>query len=172
MMLGNVVGDGTAVEVFHLGDQVFGISADHVAEVVPNAWLARPPALPALVAGILDLGGQPVVVLRGDRLLGFPDQTFGLDASIMVMKADARPTRIGLMTGRVSGVRPLSACRALDVAPETSFRGCLKAQLAFDDLAVSLLDWALLLNAEERDRLAEFGARDHDRQDGWKVQPA
>lgn len=171
MMLGDVMGDGAAVVVFHLADQVFGISADHVAEVVPNAWLARPPALPAMVAGILDLGGAPVVVLRGDRLLGMDDQAFGLDASIMVMKEGGRKERVGLMTGRVLGVRPLSACRALDVAPEASFRGSLKAQLAFDDLAVSLLDWTLLLDAEEQLRLTEFGARARQRQDGWKVQP-
>ncbi|GEM_PF-3594175 len=169
MMLGNVVGDGTAVVVFHLADQVFGIGADHVAEVVPNAWLARPPSLPSLVAGILDLGGIPVVVLRGDRLLGFAEQSFGLDASIMVMKDEGRPTRVGMMTGRVIGVRPLAACRALDVAPQSSFRGCLKAQLAFDDVAVSLLDWSLLLDVEERDRLAEFGALAEARQGGWKV---
>lgn len=168
-MLGNVVGDGTAVVVFHLADQVFGIGADHVAEVVPNAWLARPPALPSVVAGILDLGGIPVVVLRSDRLLGFPEQSYGLDASIMVMKDAGRSSRVGLLTGRVSGVRPLAACRALDMAPESSFRGCLKAQLAFDDMAVSLLDWSLLLDTEERDRLAEFGALAEARSEGWKV---
>jgi len=171
MMLGEVMGDGAAVVVFHLADQVFAVGADHVTEVVPNAWLARPPALPAVIAGILDLGGVPVAVLRGDRLLGFPDQGFGLDASIIVMKDAGRAGRVGLLTGRVTGVRPLSACRALDMAPETSFRGCLKAQLVFDDLAVSLLDWHLLLDAEERDRLAEFSLRAAERQDGWKVQP-
>ncbi|MCA1910214.1 MAG: chemotaxis protein CheW [Magnetospirillum sp.] len=171
MMLGDVRGDGAAVVVFHLADQVFGVSADHVAEVVPNAWLARPPALTAMMAGILDLRGAPLVVLRGDRLLGMAEQTFGLDASIMVMKDGARGGRVGLMTGRVLGVRPLSACRALDVAPEASFRGCLKAQLAFDDVAVSLLDWSLLLDAEEQLRLAEFGSRARDRQDDWKVLP-
>lgn len=165
-MVGAAEGDGLAVVTFHLGEQTFGFGAERVAEVVPNAWLSRPPALPAMVAGLLDLGGVTVTILRGDLVLGLPERHFGLDASILIMKGDGG--RIGLLTGRVDGVRDLQSCRYLPVDGAHNFQGCLLAQLVHDGLVVHLLDWNKMLGAEEQARLAEFQARVVDRLSLWQ----
>ena len=165
-MVGAAEGDGLAVVTFHLGEQTFGFGAEWVAEVVPNAWLSRPPALPAMVAGLLDLGGVAVTVLRGDLVLGLPEQRFGLDASILIMRGGGG--QVGLLTGRVDGVRDLQSCRYLPVDGAHNFQGCLLAQLGHDDLVVHLLDWSRMLGAEEQARLAEFQTRTANRLSLWR----
>lgn len=156
-----------AVVTFHLGGLVFGIDSALVAEVVPNAWMDRPPALPSMVAGLLDLGGRAVVVLRGDRLLGLPDQVFGLDASILIMKGE--DFGLGLLTGRVGGVRDLTAGTVLPVDTAHSFQGCLRGQLGLADATVvNLLDWSGVLLAGERARLDEFRQRAAERLELWQ----
>ncbi|MBR9970791.1 chemotaxis protein CheW [Magnetospirillum sulfuroxidans] len=165
-MVGAAEGDALAVVTFHLGEQTFGFGAEWVAEVVPNAWLSRPPALPAMVAGLLDLGGVAVTILRGDLLLGLPEQRFGLDASMLIMKGEGH--RVGLLTGRVNGVRDLQSCRYLPVDPAQNFQGCLRAQLLHDGLVVHLLDWNKMLGAEEQARLSEFQARGAERLTLWR----
>lgn len=151
-------GDGgeQAVVTFGLGGLDLGLDAVHVSEIVPNAWMELPPGLGPYVAGILDLGGSAVTVLAADRLLGVDPVSFGLDASILVMKG--APT-LGLLTGRVQGVVDAAAFRRLPVDPSLSFHACLTAQLGLGQRVVHLLDWDKLLLEEERARLAVFDAR-------------
>lgn len=167
-------GDGLAVVTFCLGGHSFGFGAEWVAEVVPNAWLARPPALPAMAAGLLDLGGTAITVLRGDLLLGLPEQHFGLEASILVMKGQGggEGAQIGLLTGRVDGVRDLQAFAYQPVDGDQNFQGCLRAQLVRDGFVVHLLDWPRMLGAEEQARLAEFQARTAQRLSLWEDAPS
>lgn len=170
MMDAAATGDGLAVVTFRLGGQAFGFGAEWVAEVVPNAWLARPPALPAMAAGLLDLGGTAITVLRGDLLLGLPEQSFGLDASILVMKGQRG--RVGLLTGRVDGVRDLQSFRYQPVDGDQNFQGCLRAQLVSDGFVVHLLDWPRMLGAEEQARLDEFQQRAAQRLSLWDDAPS
>lgn len=139
--------------VFKVGEEVFAIPVDAVAEVVPIAWLARPPQMPTIVHGILNLGGNAVPVLRSDRLLGLPAARFGLDASILVMKG-ALP--LGLLVGHVEGVRPAAAFQVMPLASAHSFQGCLAAELNGPGGAVHLVAWDKVLLEEERTRLEYF----------------
>ena len=164
-----VEAEGPAVVSFHLAGQAFAIDAEYVAEVVPNAWLARPPALPAMVAGLLDLGGEAVTVLRGDWVLGLDEQRFGLDASILILKGT--PPRVGLRTGRVDGVRAAQSCRPVTVDAARSFQGSLRGQLVHDGGIINLLDWPRLLGVEERARLDEFRSRAAARLAAWQEAP-
>ncbi len=153
------------VVVFRLCGQVFGLPVGDVREVVPVAWLDRPPQMPALVQGILNLAGRAVPVLRLDRLLGLDDGHYGLDSSILVMRDgggdDARS--LGLLVEHVDGVRPVESFAAMGLSEASSFNGCLAEQLAVGESIVLLLSWRRVLLVEERERLAEFQARAEDR---------
>ena len=55
-------GSVSGIAVFRLVGQGFGLPVEDVREVVPVAWLDRPPHLSSMVEGILNLGGQAVPV--------------------------------------------------------------------------------------------------------------
>lgn len=150
---------------FTLGGETFALGVDVVREVVPIAWLARPPNMPRAVEGVLDLGGQAVPVLRLDRLLGLAEGTHGLDASILIMRENLgrNGQPMGLLVDHVDGVRPVTAFTRMPLAPEQSFNGCVAALLGDGDGAWHLLSWDRILLAEERARLVEFQARAQER---------
>lgn len=152
--------------VFRVGSDSFAVPVDAVAEVVPIAWLARPPHMPSIVHGVLNLGGTAVPVLRSDRLLGLADLRFGLDATILVMKTSAphdKASPLGLLVGRVDGVRPAAAFQVMPLADQQSFQGCLAAELDGPGGIVHLIDWEKILLEEERLRVGEFQRRTQDR---------
>lgn len=162
----NIVQSSTAPDlhslvVFQVGGDNFAVPVDTVAEVVPIAWLARPPHMPSVVHGILNLGGTAVPVLRSDRLLGMGDARFGLDASILIMKGGPMP--LGLLVGHVEGVRPAAAFQVLPMADCQSFQGCLAAELDGPGGSVHLVAWEKVLLEEERRRLADFQRHTQDR---------
>lgn len=144
--------------VFRLCGQGFALAVESVAEVVPFAWLDRPPGLPAVMEGILNLGGRAVAVLRTDRILGLGDGRFGLDASILVLRGEGEGALLGLLVEHVDGVPSGEEARAMGLDPRRSFNGCVVDQLELGGRTLHLLDAARLLLEEETARLAEFRA--------------
>ncbi|CAA7612008.1 Chemotaxis signal transduction protein [Magnetospirillum sp. LM-5] len=146
--------DAHSVVVFNVSDQPFAASVEYVAEVVPIPWLAKPPGMPSIVQGILNLGGVAVTVLRADLLLGLEPFSVGLDSSILIMKERAVP--MGLLVQHVDGVYPLSACRVLPIDETRTFQGCVEAQLEIGEQAIPLLSWPKILLEEERQRVLDY----------------
>lgn len=155
--------DISGIVVFRLGGQGFGLPVEDVREVVPVAWLDRPPHLSAMVEGVLNLGGQAIPVLRLDRLLGLEDGRYGLDASILVMRALEREGTLGLLVEHVDGVRRLEDLSPLGLPPGQSFNDCLAEVLEGEGRTFGLLAWERILLEQERARLAEFQQRVQDR---------
>ena len=156
-MSGQISADLVGVITFRLCGRSFGLPVGAVREVVPIAWLDRPPQMPSMVRGILNLGGQAVPVLRLDKLLGLDDGTYGLDASILVMRDDHEAGRpLGLLVEHVDGVRAADQFTSMGLADSASFNACLSDQLERDGAVVQLLSWDNILLAEERRRLADF----------------
>lgn len=158
-MTGQESGDIVGVITFRLCGQSFGLPVGTVREVVPIAWLDRPPHMPSMVQGVLNLGGQAVPVLRLDKLLGLQDATYGLDASILIMRDDQTTGRpLGLLVEHVDGVRSPDDFTTLGFADRQSFNACLADQLERDGKVIQLLSWRNILLVEERRRLADFQA--------------
>lgn len=152
-------GNVSGVVVFRLVGRGFGLPVDDVREVVPVAWLDRPPHLSSMVEGILNLGGQAVPVLRLDRLLGLEEGRYGLDASVLIMRPGPEGGTFGLLVEHVDGVREMAAFAAMGLPPGQSFNDCLVEVLEQDGRAVNLLAWDRVLLEQERERLAEFQDR-------------
>lgn len=150
-------GDGDdlqSVVMFRLSGQPFAIPVSDVREVVPYAWLERPPRMPAFVQGVLNLAGTAVPVLRLDTLLGLPAATIGLDASILVMKGG--DAVLGLLVEHVDGVRAAADFQLAAIEPEQSFQGCVAGQLHGPAGSAHLVSWSQVLLEEERRRLDQF----------------
>ncbi|OAN53710.1 chemotaxis protein [Paramagnetospirillum marisnigri] len=162
-MSGQNVASLSGIITFRLCEQVFGVPVHSVREVVPLAWLDRPPQLPSLVHGVLNLGGRAVAVLRLDRLLGLGDGRYDLDASILIMRDDGAGRGLGLLVEHVDGVRSAELFSPMGDAGQDSFNGCVSEHLDLQGQAVRLLSWDRLLLEEERRRLTEFQAQAQDR---------
>lgn len=152
--------DLDSVVIFRLGADTFAIPAEVVREVVPIAWLSRPPRMPSLIHGILNLGGAAVPVLKLDAVLGVEGCRFGLDASILIMRGDSP---LGLLVEHVEGVRRIADFTLVPLADRHSHNGCLVGALAADGAAIHLVAWGRVLLEEERRRLAEFQAHTQQR---------
>lgn len=157
--------DASGIVIFRLVGLGFGLPVDDVREVVPLAWLDRPPHLSSMVEGILNLGGQAVPVLRLDRLLGMEDGRYGLDASILIMRPRPGSGALGLLVEHVDGVRESGDLTAMGLPPGQSFNDCLAEVLERDGRAVNLLAWDRILLKQEREALAQFQARTQQRLD-------
>lgn len=164
-MSGAGISDLCGLVTFRLSGMELALPVGVVREVAPVAWLDRSPHMPNIVEGVLNLAGEAVAVLRLDRLLALAPGTYGLDASILLMRGDERP--LGLLVEHVDGVRPLTDFSTMGSSPPSgqSFNGCLAAALECGGRIIHLLSWPNLLLAEERDRLADFQSRAQARLD-------
>ena len=68
---------GLRVCVFELAGQSFGLPLESVREIVPMAALSRPPSMPSILEGFLNLRGTALPVLRIAALLGLPQDRAG-----------------------------------------------------------------------------------------------
>jgi purine-binding chemotaxis protein CheW len=131
---------------------------EEVQEIVPMAELARPPGLPSLLEGFLNLRGSAVPILRLDRLFQLPLNNPGLYTPLVILRSIHHPT--GLMVDRVTGVfsAPEEAC--LPVRQKHCFNDCVEAEFVLepDGGPIHVLSPERLLLHEERCRLAELQA--------------
>src|ERR1700736_3896381 len=75
-----------ALLVFHLGGSGYALPLHEIQEIVPMAWLSRPPGSPSVVAGLLNLGGKAVPVIRLDRLFELPDLVPTLYTPLVILR--------------------------------------------------------------------------------------
>ena len=66
----NVAADAAGLVLFRVGSHQCALRLEAAQEVVPMALLSRPPGLPPLMEGLLNLRGTLVPVVRSDRLFG------------------------------------------------------------------------------------------------------
>src|SRR4051812_6590060 len=64
--------------VFHLAGQAYALELGAVQEIVLMAALSRPPGLPSMLEGFLNLAGTAIPVVRLDRLFRLPEQMPGM----------------------------------------------------------------------------------------------
>ncbi len=72
---------------FYLGDELFGVEAFHVQEILPYQKIAHVPLAPAYIKGLINLRGQIVTVLELRRRLelkALEDETSGANVIVTV----------------------------------------------------------------------------------------
>ena len=98
------------VLVFHIGPDRYGLALAGVKRVLPALALKHLPLAPPLVAGLMDLHGEPVPVIDLSRLAGItPDQVWFDTRIILVDYAlpDGASACIGLLAEHVTGIEAI-----------------------------------------------------------------
>ncbi len=158
---------GQQVVLFEVTGVVCALERAVVRELLPIARLWRPPATPSTVAGILDLDGAAVPVLRLNRLLGLADRD-----------EDDIYRHLILVDGAVPGMAAaLLVDRVLDVtkpdghvvAPgHVSLNGCVTGEIAHRGALVHLVAVDRILMAAEQQGVAELGQAAAARLAEWR----
>ncbi len=144
------------VLVFQLRGEHCAIRAEEVQEIVLMASLARPPGLPAIVEGFLNLRGTAIPVIRLERLFGGSPAPFGLYSPLIVLRG--RPDSLALLAERVDNVVWASESTLKPVPAGHCFNDCTEAEIWLEPPAtpIHLLSRERLLLAQERSRIAEL----------------
>jgi purine-binding chemotaxis protein CheW len=148
--------DGFRACLFELAGQRFGLRLESVSEIVPMAALSRPPCMPSILEGFLNLRGTALPVLRIASLLGLPQAPFELHTPLIIVRGGAPP--LALLVDRVTGVVSLPFDGLVPLVKSDSFNGCIDGGLTSEGGAVHLLALDRLLLEKERQILAEFHA--------------
>jgi purine-binding chemotaxis protein CheW len=114
--------------VFRLAGRDCALPLEAVQEVVPMARLSRPPTLPAVWQGFLNLGGAAVAVLHLSRLFGLPDVALGLYTPLLVLRQPAE--RVALLVEAVRGIVRVAAADVRPVRGAYSFNDCVEGEVS------------------------------------------
>ena len=140
--------------VFQVAGESFALALTCVQEIVPMAQLSRPPGLPRILEGLLNLSGTAVPVLRLDRLLDLSEARPGLYSTLLVLRAGHSPH--ALLVDKVSEIVSVSTKSLLPVREGQSFNGCAEAELSANGRVIHTLSPERLLLEQERKTLTEF----------------
>jgi purine-binding chemotaxis protein CheW len=162
-MAGKAHPQGDPFLVFRLPGHACAVSLILVQEVVPMAELSRPPGLPPVVEGFLNLGGSAVPVLRPDRLLGLPEVAVGLYTPLIVLRQGRGS--LALLVETVEVIGPATERLPLPTGAEGgySFNDCAEGQVVVGKKNAVVLSVERLLLEKERQCLAHLQAIEQER---------
>jgi purine-binding chemotaxis protein CheW len=143
---------GTAFLVFDLGGLWCGLPLGEVREVLPMCDLLRPPALPPLLEGFLNLRGEAAPVIRIDRLFGLAAAPFRLHTHLVVLRRQP----FAIVTERARDIISARFGDVLQPPDGNVFGGCLEGVLRADSGDISLLRVDRLLLKQEESKIAEL----------------
>jgi purine-binding chemotaxis protein CheW len=142
------------IVLIDVGDQQFCIAVESVQEIVLMATLARPPAMPSILEGFLNLRGTAIPVLRLDTLFGVPGQALEPYTPLVVLRHS--DTQVALKVQRVIGIQSVPSSSFLPLQDNDCFKGCIRADLLLDARVVHVIAVDRLLLERERRVIAEF----------------
>jgi purine-binding chemotaxis protein CheW len=147
--------------LFEITGQAYALEMDEVQEIVPMAELSQPPGLPALLAGLLNLEGSPVAVIRLSVLMGLPDVTMSLYTPLLILRN--QDNRVALLVERVIQTLSVPASEILPIRENHSFNDCATGIIKWQNRTVLIITAERLLLEKERQCLAELEAAEQDR---------
>ncbi|HLO79184.1 MAG TPA: chemotaxis protein CheW, partial [Magnetospirillum sp.] len=136
--------------MFAVSGRRLAFPADAVAELVLEPALESPPEMPTVLAGLFNLRGRVVPVVRPDRLLGLPPPAAGLFRTLLVINGRDGPW--ALLAERALAVVEADAAEAAPA--DVSFDDCVVAMHAAPEGAVPVLSPDRLVRRREAQVLA------------------
>ncbi len=143
--------------IFKHGGGRSAIAADKVGRIAHAPQLAAAPGTPAFIAGLFVFAGEPVPVIRLDRLLGLEERPFGFYAPLIILKTEPK---IALHVEAVERLIKLRADELVPLPPAQSFNGCAQAQFEADYSRVTVLCVERLLLRQEQEAVTAHLARE------------
>jgi purine-binding chemotaxis protein CheW len=142
--------------IFCVGSEWCALPVDRIEEVVPIAALSKPPGLPGILEGFLNLRGSAVPVVRLDRLFNLNLTSIGLYSPLVVVHSATQ--RLALLVDQAIDIIRIPVDGLFPVAKGTCFKDCADAEVEVDGRTAHLLSVDRLLLAEERQRIADLQA--------------
>jgi purine-binding chemotaxis protein CheW len=151
---------GLHVCLFEIAGDQFGLPLESISEIVPMADLSRPPTMPSILEGFLNLGGRAFPVLKIAALLGLRQELLTLHTPLLILRG-TQP--LALLVDRALGIVVIEPGRIVAVSETDSFNGCVEGHVTCDDRTIHLLSLDRLLMKKEREVIAEFQATESKR---------
>src|SRR5207245_4311039 len=120
-----------------------GLPLEDVQEIVPMASLFRPPTIPSLLEGFLNLRGTAIPVLPLGRLFGLQERPLELHTPLVILRGAGYP--IALLVDNVSRILSVSSGALLPVQEAHSFNNCAEAEAVVEGLVIHVLSSERLL---------------------------
>jgi purine-binding chemotaxis protein CheW len=139
--------------VFRLAGHSFAVKLESISEIVPMAALSRPPLLPSILEGFLNVGGTPIPVLRLAELLGLPQDSLELYTPLVILRGKFP---MALLVKSVTGIVSASAALLAPLSAASSFNGCVEGQLNLDGEAIHFISVERLLLEKEQRMVSGF----------------
>src|SRR5580693_3790476 len=111
--------------IFRSGGLTCALPLETVQEIVLMGLLLTPPGLPSLLAGILNLRGRAVPIVRLDRLFAAPEGEPGLYTPLIILRDADRP--LGILVSEVRETVSIQAETVLEADPGHTLNGCATA---------------------------------------------
>jgi len=146
---------------FRLSGHRFALALTVVREVAPFCTLARPPACPPVLEGVLNLAGQAIPVLRLDRLLALSEITPHISSCLLIV--EEMKGRLALLVDEVTGIEELNGDQLLPVSAAATFNGCVIAQSQSGGEPLSVLSLERLMVRRERETIFHFASYEQQR---------
>jgi purine-binding chemotaxis protein CheW len=153
--------------VFRLSGARLALPADCVAEIVLEPQLTRPPAAPPVMAGLMNLRGCVVPVIRLERLLELPAPAPGPFRPLLVLSRPP-PAPWAVLVEQVEAVLG-NDFRGEPPPADLAFNDCVVAVLATPDGLVAVLAPERLMRKREALALEAFVDRANARLEDFGV---
>jgi len=138
-----------------------GLPLEDVQEIVPMASLFRPPTIPSLLEGFLNLRGTALPVLPLGRLFGLHERPLELHTPLVILRGAGHP--IALLVDKVSRILSVTSDALLPAGEDHSFNNCAEAEVVVDGRMIHLLSPERLLIEKQRRCVMEFQAMEQQR---------
>lgn len=152
---------GAAHLIVDVAGTACALPQSDIREILPLPRLHAPPAAGGLLAGLLNLGGEPVPVVDLAILLGLRTEAGEHDPYRHVVLARGAP--LALLVDRALDVVTVAGDSLRPVEPARSLNGCVVAEFAWGKGLAHLLSSRRILTREERTRLDAFAVQASDR---------
>ncbi|MDP3493658.1 MAG: chemotaxis protein CheW [Hyphomonadaceae bacterium] len=151
--------------VIRCGERVCALDRAAVQEVAPVPELAHPPSLPASVEGLMNLGGEAIVVVDLAKLLDVsPNPDINpVYRHVVVLAGPEAP--IALLVDRVEDVCHVAVDAVTPADDQSSVNGCVVGHVEIGGVTAHLLDASRIFLAAERARFAEIQRSEQARMD-------
>jgi purine-binding chemotaxis protein CheW len=145
---------GELLVIFRAGARRLALPCPPVQRILHTPALSRPPGLPPLMEGMLNLHGVAVPVVNAARLFGGAGTPPALHTPLIVLSEGGR--LLALMADEVCGLRTATGAELVPVADTELLNDCVTGDLPDDAGTVHVLHPTRMLLAGERQRLAEL----------------
>ncbi len=149
------------VVVFRIADQAYGISLDAVLEILPMATLTRPPGLPSVLSGFLNLSGTAVPVVSLARLFALAASAPGMYTPLLLVRCAGQT--LALLVDAVQGIASVDESATLPLQENFCFNDCAEGVVTVGETNVVLLSYERLVCEQEDRRISELTAIEQSR---------